>query len=220
MVDSYERTVVEGQAWARVKNHLDVLYRELRQKGETRKEAMHNLQRIGLPGVSVAEFGQKGVEIRRDLDRIAEYVRRKGGLNESASVAATFLRLHEVMQTLVAIERPSQIHMGIAGEDGTEKRRRSENLHEDNKPRLIVKFTERVDAETGQECMVDTMRLTEEVYFTVTCQARGKDSFPLATATSQCSINDDRMRAARLVLRPSESAPSREVFVWCSSDPR
>lgn len=220
MADSYERTLVEGQAWARVKDHLDPLYRELRKKGETRKEAMHNLQRIGLPGVDVAEFGQKGVEIRRELDHVAQYVRRKDGLNESASVAATFLAFYEVLQAMVAIERPSRIHMAIAGEDGIETRRRSENLHEGNKPRFIVKFSERVDAETGQECMVDTLRLVEEIFFTVTCQARGKDSFPLAAATSQCSINDDRMRAARLVLRTSESAPSREVYVWCSSDPR
>ena len=220
MADSYERTLVEGRAWARVKDHLDALYRELRQKGETRKEAMHNLQRIGLPGVDVTEFGQKGAEIRHELDRVAQYVRRKDGLNESASVAATFLALHEVLQATVAIEWPSKIHMAIAGEDGIEKRRLSESLREGNKPRFIVKFSERVDAETGQECMVDTLRLMEEIFFTVTCQARGKGSFPLAAATSQCSINDDRMRAARLVLRASESTSPREVYVWCSSDPR
>jgi hypothetical protein len=220
MAESYERTLVEGQAWARVKDRLDVLYRQLRQKGETREEAMHNLRRIGLPGVDVAEFGQKGQEIRQELDRVAQYVRRKDGLSESASVAAAFLTLHNVLQTLVAIERPSQIHIAIEGEDGNAKKRRSENLYEGNTPRFIVKFTERVDADAGQECMVDTLRLTEEVYFTVTCRAHGKDTYPMAAARSQCSINDDRMRAARLVLQASESASSREVFVWCSSDPR
>jgi hypothetical protein len=192
----------------------------LRQKGETRKEAIHNLQRIGFPGVDIAEYGQNGQEIRRELDQVAQYVRRKGGLGESASIAATSLTLHEVLQTLVAIERPSKIHIAIEGDGGTAARRRSENLYEGSAPRFIVKFTERIHAETGQECTVDTLRLTEEVYFTVICHARGKDSYPRAVAQSQCSINDDRMRAARLVLQISESAPSREVFVWCSTDPR
>lgn len=219
IADIHERSLVEGQAWARVKSHLDVLYRQLLQRGETRQEAIHNLRRISLPGIDVEEFGQKGQEIRRELDLVAQYGRQKSGLSEPASVAAVALTFHDMLQTLVAPERPGRIHMAVKGEDGTAATRRSEDLYEGTSPRRSAKFTEQLGGGTNQECTVETLRLTNEVYFTLTCQARGKDAYPRAVVESQCSINDDRMRASRLTLRTSEPAASREVFVWCSTGP-
>lgn len=220
MGDIAERSLAEGKLWAGVKAPLQALYRELRKRGETRSEATHNLRRIGLPGVEVSEFGERGALIRRDLERLARYVGQKDGLNEAAATSVVFLAFHETLAALAAADGPTQIHMAIAGDDGVEARRRSEDLYQAQVPRLMVKFSEKVDDRTGQVCEVDTLRLNDVVYFTLTCRAGGPGSFPLAASTSECGIHDDRMKPARLVLQSAASAPSREVLVWCSGGPR
>jgi hypothetical protein len=219
MMDSYERALIEGRAWKKIMPSLEGLYRELRQNDQTRKEAMHSLRRIGLPGVDISEFGERGQEIRRDLDRVTQYIRLKDNLSESASVAATFISLHEVLQTLEAIERPNRIHIAIQGEDGIAKERRSESLHEGGKPRHIFEFTERLTAKETQECTVDTMHIVDDVYFTLTCRANGKETYPMAAVSSKCTVSNDRMVAASLVLQPTEAAEHRRVYVWCSNAP-
>jgi hypothetical protein len=220
MADSFTRAYSEGQAWARIRIPLEELYLELREKGETNRQAVHNLRRLALPGVDVAEYGQRGQQIRHELEGLTQYVRRKDKISEPAAAAVTTLTLQEVLQTLIAIERPNQVHMSVAEQGDSAKLRRSQTLYDGKKPRTLTEFTERVSPLVDQECTVDTLGLTEDVYFNVTCRARGKDSYPTATAKSQCSINNDRMRSLRLVLQSKETEPTFEVLVWCSFGPR
>lgn len=84
MAESFDRAVTEGQAWARIKPPLEALYIELRGKGESRQQAIHNLRRIALPGADITEFGNRGQQLRADLEQLAQYVRKKDGLGEPA----------------------------------------------------------------------------------------------------------------------------------------
>lgn len=220
LAESFDRTLTEGQAWARVKANSEALYLELRGQGETSKQAMHNLQRIALPGLEIGEFGQRGQEIRQYLAELTQYARRKDGLSETAAVAATALTMRDVLQSFVAIERPSQIHMAVTDSDGFAQLRRSESLYEGKKPRVVAAFTERLGSAQSQSCTVGTLNLSENVYFSVECRVKGKDTYPVATAKSECSINNDRMRSLRLILQSAPSEPATEVLVWCSFDPR
>ena len=137
-----------------------------------------------------------------------------------ASVAATALALHEVLQTLIALERPDQIHLAVVEQDGNAKLRRSVPLHDGGKPRTVVEFTEPVGPALSQECTVDTLGLAQETYFTVKCRARGKNPRPVAVAKSECSINSERFKSLRLAIQADESKPETEVLVWCSFQPR
>lgn len=220
MADLFDTARTEGAVWARITGPLDGLYRELRRKGETRRQALHNLGRIGLPGVDIAEFGAIGEQVRRELDAIAQHAQRRQGLGDAAAAAVTALAFRDVLQTLVAVEPPSRIHLAVTGPDGNASPRRSESLYDGPRARLTTAFDERIDAARGPDCRVDTLRLSDEVYFTVTCHGRGPGSYPQATAKSECSINDDRMRPLRLTLQSAEADPPRELLVWCSAEPR
>lgn len=219
MADAFERAVSEGQAWASVKGHLDVLYRAVRAKGETRSQAIHNLGRIGLPGVDIGELGQRGQQVRRELEGIAQDARRRQGLTESAAVAATALALREVLLTLVAVETPSRIHLAVAEPAGHARLRRSEQLNTPAPRGITTEFTEQIQPGNDQACTVETLRLAENVHFSVTCRARGKGTYPMAVVNSECSIHNDRLRAVRMALQSSEAEQPHEVFVWCSYDP-
>ena len=108
----------------------------------------------------------------------------------------------------------------MVGQDWNAKLRRSVSLHDGTKPRTVVEFTEPVGPALNQECTVDTLGLAQDIYFTVKCRARSKNSRWVAIAKSECSINSERMKPLRLAIQPAESEPETEVLVWCSFQPR
>lgn len=220
MAEVFARAHADGQAWARILPALEALYRERRARGESNREAVHNLRRIALPGQDIAEYGEAGQRIRRELDALTQDARRRDGLGESAAVAATALHLHEVLQRLVAIEVPRTVHFAVAEPGGSAQWRRSQDLFDGAQRRTVTAFTETVGASREQQCTLDTLTLGPEVHVTLTCRPRGPASTPMASTTSQCATIDDRLKALRLVLQTDEASTPHEVFAWCSFEPR
>jgi hypothetical protein len=216
---SFALAITEGQAWAQVKKSSEALYLELRARGETRVHAMLNLQRIALPGVDITDLGSQGLEIRRHLANISLYTQKKDRLSEPTAVAATALTMQDVLQSLESIEMPNQIHMAVVSENVAQLRR-SENLYDGKSPRVAMSFSERLDPKQNQSCKVDVLNLSTKVYFTVECRENGKDTYPVAIAKSDCSINNDRMRPLSLALQATQSIPAIEVYIWCSLKPQ
>jgi hypothetical protein len=220
MAEVYDQITAEGPAWIKVEEKLKVLYRKLRQKGVMRRDAVRILRRAGIAGVEIEEYGQEGQDIRHELNRVTQYAMRKYKLSEPVSAAETLLDFYDAVRSVSAAEMPDQIHLAIVGDDGNATTVHSESLYQGAVPRRTAEFSKLVDANRGSECTVETMYLTLDVYFTVTCRGGGKNSFPLSAVSSECSTNDGRMKPARLTFQVSDSSPSREVLVWCTMSPR